>query len=102
MGFSYGSQGFILILVAVSLLALGEAKTVVVGGSQGWRYGFNYTHWTLKNGPFYIKDTLGTFILKLNIMSHFFFFIFFILCFNVLIILMCSFQVRSTKQHPCS
>lgn len=59
MGFSYGSHGFILILVAVSLLALGEAKTVVVGGSQGWRYGFNYTDWTLKNGPFYIKDTLG-------------------------------------------
>ncbi|PQP97060.1 uncharacterized protein Pyn_14269 [Prunus yedoensis var. nudiflora] len=58
MGFSYGSHGFILILVAVSLLALGEAKTVVVGGSQGWRYGFNYTDWTLKNGPFYIKDTL--------------------------------------------
>ncbi|CAB4265838.1 unnamed protein product [Prunus armeniaca] len=58
MGVSYGSQGFILILVAVSLFALGEAKTVVVGGSQGWRYGFNYTHWTLKNGPFYIKDTL--------------------------------------------
>ncbi|KAH0990367.1 hypothetical protein GBA52_001850 [Prunus armeniaca] len=38
MGVSYGSQGFILILVAVSLLALGEAKTVVVGGSQVFKY----------------------------------------------------------------
>lgn len=59
MGFSFSSQGVVLIVVAVSLLAVCQAKTVVVGGSQGWRFGFNYTDWTLKNGPYYIKDTLG-------------------------------------------
>ncbi|XP_068344601.1 uncharacterized protein [Pyrus communis] len=58
MGSSFSSQGLVLIVVAVSLLAVGQAKTVVVGGSEGWRFGFNYTDWTLKNGPFYIKDTL--------------------------------------------
>lgn len=32
---------------------------IVVGGSENWHFGFNYTEWALKNGPFYIKDTLG-------------------------------------------
>ncbi|TQD78454.1 hypothetical protein C1H46_035994 [Malus baccata] len=31
---------------------------IVVGGSENWHFGFNYTDWALKNGPIYIKDTL--------------------------------------------
>lgn len=59
MAFSYGAQGFVLLLMAASLLAVGEAKTIVVGGSEGWRFGFNYTDWALQNSPFYINDKLG-------------------------------------------
>ncbi|XP_022749172.1 uncharacterized protein LOC111298710 [Durio zibethinus] len=29
-----------------------------VGGSENWRFGFNYTEWAFQNGPFYINDTL--------------------------------------------
>ncbi|KAB1220391.1 hypothetical protein CJ030_MR3G009851 [Morella rubra] len=58
MAFSYGAQGFVLLLMAASLLAVGEAKTIVVGGSEGWRFGFNYTDWALQNSPFYINDKL--------------------------------------------
>ncbi|KAL6212546.1 PREDICTED: early nodulin-like protein 2 [Fragaria vesca subsp. vesca] len=55
---SYTTQGFILLLAAASLFAVSEAKTIVVGGSEGWRFGFNYTEWVLQNSPFYINDEL--------------------------------------------
>ena len=58
MALNYSVQGFILLLTA-SLLAVSEANTIVVGGSEGWRFGFNYTDWALQNSPFYINDTLG-------------------------------------------
>ena len=58
MALSYSVQGFILLLTA-SLLAVSEANTIVVGGSEDWRFGFNYTDWALQNSPFYINDTLG-------------------------------------------
>lgn len=32
---------------------------VVVGGSENWRFGFNYTDWAIKNAPFFLNDTLG-------------------------------------------
>ncbi|XP_075652548.1 blue copper protein 1b-like [Castanea sativa] len=57
MALSYSVQGFILLLTA-SLLVVSEANTIVVGGSEGWRFGFNYTDWALQNSPFYINDTL--------------------------------------------
>lgn len=31
----------------------------VVGGSQNWRFGFNYTDWAIKTAPFFLNDTLG-------------------------------------------
>lgn len=30
-----------------------------VGGSQNWRFGFNYTNWAITNAPFFLNDTLG-------------------------------------------
>lgn len=51
--------------LALFLLALSstpmvtQAATKIVGGSQGWRFGFNYTDWAFKNAPFYINDTLS-------------------------------------------
>ncbi|CAA0830929.1 Cupredoxin superfamily protein [Striga hermonthica] len=35
-----------------------SARTIVVGGTDNWNYGVNYTDWLIKNGPFYIGDTL--------------------------------------------
>ncbi|KAJ4963967.1 hypothetical protein NE237_023906 [Protea cynaroides] len=50
---------FLLILGTVSVLGVGNmAKTIVVGGSEGWRFGFNYTVWAFNNGPYYLNDTL--------------------------------------------
>ena len=40
----------------------GSSQRIVVGGSENWHFGFNYTDWALKNGPFYLNDTLGTLI----------------------------------------
>lgn len=34
-------------------------KKIIVGGSEQWRFNFTYTDWALKNGPFFINDTLG-------------------------------------------
>ncbi|XP_051145410.1 blue copper protein 1a-like [Andrographis paniculata] len=34
------------------------STTHVVGGSDNWRFGFNYTDWAIKSGPFYLNDTL--------------------------------------------
>ncbi|KAK2992314.1 hypothetical protein RJ640_020307 [Escallonia rubra] len=56
MALSY-AQGFVLIAISC-MFAVSHAETVVVGGSENWRYGFNYTDWSLKHGPFYINDTL--------------------------------------------
>ncbi|XP_058088615.1 uncharacterized protein LOC131235445 [Magnolia sinica] len=60
MGLKYGS-GFPLlfhVLVLTSMPAASWAATKIVGGSDHWRYGFNYTDWALKNAPFYQNDTL--------------------------------------------
>ncbi|KAL7128940.1 hypothetical protein ABFS83_13G028700 [Erythranthe nasuta] len=35
-----------------------RSNRIVVGGSENWHYGFNYTNWAIKNGPFYLNDTL--------------------------------------------
>ncbi|XP_057966285.1 early nodulin-like protein 20 [Malania oleifera] len=33
-------------------------RKIVVGGSENWHFGFNYSDWAAKNAPFYQKDTL--------------------------------------------
>ncbi|KAI6688969.1 hypothetical protein NL676_025797 [Syzygium grande] len=48
----------IVLLVIATTMAITEARTIVVGGSENWRFGYNYTDWTLKNSPFYINDKL--------------------------------------------
>lgn len=58
MVLSYAAKGFILLMTA-SLLAVCQARTVVVGGSEGWHLGYNYTDWAINNSPFYINDKLG-------------------------------------------
>ncbi|KAF2305815.1 hypothetical protein GH714_008244 [Hevea brasiliensis] len=30
----------------------------IVGGSANWTFGFNYSVWAFKSGPFYVNDTL--------------------------------------------
>ncbi|KAF8029554.1 hypothetical protein BT93_E2083 [Corymbia citriodora subsp. variegata] len=39
-------------------MAMTEARTIVGGGSENWRFGYNYTDWALKNSPFYINNKL--------------------------------------------
>ncbi|XP_039065729.1 uncharacterized protein LOC120211200 [Hibiscus syriacus] len=55
MGFKFGRGGLILVMVAASVVG---PKRIIVGGSQNWRFGVNYTDWSLKNAPFYLNDTL--------------------------------------------
>ncbi|CAA2978310.1 CUB and sushi domain-containing 3 [Olea europaea subsp. europaea] len=82
-----GNAGALLILVAISLFGIGMANKnfsagwngnwnhtagwpyghlnanqtsnrIIVGGSENWHFGFNYTDWAIRNGPFYLNDTL--------------------------------------------
>ncbi|KAL2512152.1 Cupredoxin superfamily protein [Abeliophyllum distichum] len=82
-----GNAGALLILVAISMFGIGlsnknfsgdwngnwnhtagwpyghpnanqTSKTIIVGGSENWRFGFNYTDWAIRNGPFYMNDKL--------------------------------------------
>ena len=50
--------GIVFLLVA-SMVAVNGARTIVVGDSEGWRSGTNYTDWSIKNSPMYINDILG-------------------------------------------
>ncbi|KAI3460260.1 hypothetical protein Pfo_016923 [Paulownia fortunei] len=56
MAFNYARA--IFLLLTACMLGGSLAETVVVGGSEGWRFGYNYTDWALRHGPFYINDTL--------------------------------------------
>lgn len=57
---AYSAQQIILLLaVSASLLAATQAATLVVGDSENWRYGYNYTEWAANTAPFYFQDTLG-------------------------------------------
>ncbi|GLT37000.1 hypothetical protein SLA2020_113440 [Shorea laevis] len=35
-----------------------NSKKIIVGGSDNWHFGVNYTDWAFKNAPFYFNDTL--------------------------------------------
>ncbi|XP_058099964.1 uncharacterized protein LOC131244358 [Magnolia sinica] len=48
----------LILLVLASMPAINQAATKIVGGSDNWRFGFNYSDWAHKNGPFYQNDTL--------------------------------------------
>ncbi|XP_010942690.1 uncharacterized protein [Elaeis guineensis] len=55
-GFSFTIGAFFLVLASISESS--HAARIVVGDSQHWRFGFNYTDWALKKAPFYQHDTL--------------------------------------------
>ncbi|OMO74883.1 Plastocyanin-like protein [Corchorus olitorius] len=55
---SSAKQIILLVAMAASLFAVTQADTVVVGGSENWRYGYNYTEWAADNAPIYFQDTL--------------------------------------------
>ncbi|XVF01213.1 hypothetical protein REPUB_Repub04eG0068600 [Reevesia pubescens] len=87
MGFTY-AHGLILVVAAASLLgvSMGMASKdwssksnytgwgwssnnhsmneiegpnkIIVGGSEIWHFGFNYSNWAFQNAPFYFNDTL--------------------------------------------
>jgi len=55
-------------LVGVAVVALlvvlvpetSRAERFVVGDAARWTWGYNYTDWVIKKGPFFQNDTLGT------------------------------------------
>ncbi|XP_059435991.1 uncharacterized protein LOC132168925 [Corylus avellana] len=68
-GFTFAQS--LILIVAASILAACTANKesprpkythspnkIIVGGSEGWHFNFSYTDWALKNGPFYLNDTL--------------------------------------------
>ncbi|KAK9988292.1 hypothetical protein SO802_028531 [Lithocarpus litseifolius] len=69
MGFTI-AQGLMLVLLIDSTMAVSTARPfgnskntqtsnrIIVGDSYHWNYGFNYTEWAIKHGPFYLNDTL--------------------------------------------
>jgi len=50
--------------VVALLLALApaasRAERFVVGDAARWTWGYNYTDWVIRKGPFFQNDTLGT------------------------------------------
>ena len=70
MGFTI-AQGLMIVFLIASTMAGSTArpcgnsnntqtsKRIVVGDSHHWTYGFNYSKWAIKHGPFYLNDTLG-------------------------------------------
>ncbi|KAF3964108.1 hypothetical protein ACB098_07G106900 [Castanea mollissima] len=80
MGFTV-AHGLMLVLLIASTMAISMANKggqfgnwpyrgpyhpnntqtsnrIIVGDSYHWNYGFNYTEWAIKHGPFYLNDTL--------------------------------------------
>ncbi|KAL5982396.1 hypothetical protein ACLOJK_016467 [Asimina triloba] len=57
-----GAAGFTLALfffVLASMPGINEAsRRIIVGGDDGWKFGFNYAEWARKDAPFYQNDTL--------------------------------------------
>ncbi|KAG5033926.1 hypothetical protein GLYMA_04G036600v4 [Glycine max] len=52
------AQGVFVFLVITYVGAEREPRTILVGDSQGWQAGTNYTQWAIQNSPFHINDTL--------------------------------------------
>ncbi|XP_062079686.1 uncharacterized protein LOC133784287 [Humulus lupulus] len=56
MGLSFVAK--VVFFLSAAIWAVCEAETIVVGGSEGWHYGYNYTNWAIDNSPFYMNDKL--------------------------------------------
>ncbi|KAI9182254.1 hypothetical protein LWI28_023571 [Acer negundo] len=41
-----------------SLNSTNQPNKIIVGGSEHWHYGFNYSVWAFQNNPFYVNDVL--------------------------------------------
>jgi hypothetical protein len=54
-------------LMAVAVVALllvlvpeaSSAERFVVGDAAQWTWGYNYTDWVVRKGPFFLNDSLG-------------------------------------------
>ncbi|RDX85194.1 hypothetical protein CR513_33653, partial [Mucuna pruriens] len=47
-----------LVITCVGGAGRDEPRTILVGDSQGWHAGTNYTQWATQNSPFHLNDTL--------------------------------------------
>jgi len=66
MGFGPATQGFIVLLLGTSVVAVCTGRTIVVGGSENLELGLDYPVWAHQNRPFYINDTLGKYQLHIG------------------------------------
>jgi hypothetical protein len=62
------SAALVGVAVAVLLVVLvpetSRAERFIVGDAARWTWGYNYTDWVIRKGPFFQNDTLGTYILR--------------------------------------
>ena len=69
--FRANAYAFLLVIVllwdSIFTVQSRRAKPILVGGNEGWRFGFNYSAWAAKAGRIHVKDTLGRRSLKIQL-----------------------------------
>jgi len=60
------SSAALVALAVVALLVVlvpetSRAERFIVGDAARWTWGYNYTDWVIRKGPFFQNDTLGTY-----------------------------------------
>ncbi|KAJ0981471.1 hypothetical protein J5N97_009726 [Dioscorea zingiberensis] len=55
---SIGSASSLFLVLLASFSSFSLAAKIIVGDSNHWQFGFNYTDWALKKAPFYQHDSL--------------------------------------------
>lgn len=57
------SRAALVAAAVVALLVLvpeaSRAERFIVGDTARWTWGYNYTDWVIKKGPFFLNDSLG-------------------------------------------
>jgi hypothetical protein len=57
------SRAALMAVAVVALLVLvpeaSHAERFVVGDAARWTWGYNYTDWVIRKGPFFLNDSLG-------------------------------------------
>jgi hypothetical protein len=57
------SRTALMAVAVVALLVLvpeaSHAERFVVGDAARWTWGYNYTDWVIRKGPFFLNDSLG-------------------------------------------
>lgn len=75
-----------------------NSREIIVGGDSHWQFGFDYSSWAFKNGPFYVNDTIGTYD---DMSSHILVFVFLEPIFVFLTVLVIGYSIfKITMTFP--